>query len=735
MTFQGFAVGDSTRTPLLLKYDKPMALCCGFVSRRCELEPFHTRSMRVRQHTVTTWSVLLGTGLLVAGHAHAAQLGKLNVLSNSAEPFQAQIQIEAIRPEERKGLTAKLASPEAFKAARLELNPLLSNLKFEVQDAGQADKALLKISSDKPLPAGFLDALIELSWAGGRVAREYTIQVAEGKIKVPEIRPDQSLPTLSANKAAAPSAAPNEKSADKAAPAKPQTSTELAGTRRVQRGETLSGIASELAGKGVTLNQAMAALYEANPDAFIKGSVHLLREGVQLRIPSRSVMRSKSAQEALIVLADHDDRNVYAAAARRASLSTVGKQTAGQTAQGQVEAPPAKGSEATSAQDRLKIAPGGVSARNDAMAEELTAKNKALNEANERIALLEKNVSDLQKLLEMQKDVAPAATESAATEKPSAESTAATSAEGAPKVEVPVVTAEPPKAEPPAVEEPKKPEPVDQSALTWLLGGAGALVVAVLAGLIWRSRRKATPEALAVTDFESVQPDDEVDVAALKARAQEASTVEAVSNDELDLDELLNQQDPQPSAPPVPEFRIPDEPAQPFEPEPEPETPPMTAEPAPAAPEPQVEVRTTPVDLEFPEDSLETSPAQGTSILDDLDSLESGARSAQVELEALRQTQPPTTEPEPELEPEAPVSTQQSAADAFDQAMADLDLDLPGTETDPAVWQEVATKLDLAGAYVEIGDADGARELLQEIVQKGDAEQVKKAQALLATLG
>jgi len=46
----------------------------------------------------------------------------------------------------------------------------------------------------------------------------------------------------------------------------------------------------------------------------------------------------------------------------------------------------------------------------------------------------------------------------------------------------------------------------------------------------------------------------------------------------------------------------------------------------------------------------------------------------------------------------------------------------------------VATKLDLAGAYVEIGDADGAKELLNEIVKKGDVDQVRKAKALLATL-
>jgi pilus assembly protein FimV len=50
-------------------------------------------------------------------------------------------------------------------------------------------------------------------------------------------------------------------------------------------------------------------------------------------------------------------------------------------------------------------------------------------------------------------------------------------------------------------------------------------------------------------------------------------------------------------------------------------------------------------------------------------------------------------------------------------------------------WQEVATKLDLAKAYEEMGDKDGARELLKEVVKDGDAAQRGSAEQLLAKLG
>ncbi len=48
---------------------------------------------------------------------------------------------------------------------------------------------------------------------------------------------------------------------------------------------------------------------------------------------------------------------------------------------------------------------------------------------------------------------------------------------------------------------------------------------------------------------------------------------------------------------------------------------------------------------------------------------------------------------------------------------------------------EMATKLDLAVAYQEIGDKEGARELLDEVVRGGTPEQSEKAKSILQKLG
>ena len=48
---------------------------------------------------------------------------------------------------------------------------------------------------------------------------------------------------------------------------------------------------------------------------------------------------------------------------------------------------------------------------------------------------------------------------------------------------------------------------------------------------------------------------------------------------------------------------------------------------------------------------------------------------------------------------------------------------------------DVASKLDLARAYVEMGDHEAARELLSEVNVHGDADQKVEAQRLIDTLG
>jgi len=65
--------------------------------------------------------------------------------------------------------------------------------------------------------------------------------------------------------------------------------------------------------------------------------------------------------------------------------------------------------------------------------------------------------------------------------------------------------------------------------------------------------------------------------------------------------------------------------------------------------------------------------------------------------------------------------------------LADLNLDA-GPAGGGGGGEAVGTKLELAKAYLEIGDKDGAREILKEVAAEGSAAQKEEAQKLIASL-
>jgi pilus assembly protein FimV len=60
--------------------------------------------------------------------------------------------------------------------------------------------------------------------------------------------------------------------------------------------------------------------------------------------------------------------------------------------------------------------------------------------------------------------------------------------------------------------------------------------------------------------------------------------------------------------------------------------------------------------------------------------------------------------------------------------------ELASSDLEPVTMSEVGTKLDLARAYVDMGDPEGARSILQEVLAEGSAGQKQEAQRLLDSL-
>ncbi|MFL1465588.1 FimV/HubP family polar landmark protein [Marinobacter sp. HN1S83] len=90
-----------------------------------------------------------------------------------------------------------------------------------------------------------------------------------------------------------------------------------------------------------------------------------------------------------------------------------------------------------------------------------------------------------------------------------------------------------------------------------------------------------------------------------------------------------------------------------------------------------------------------------------------------------------------ETDVEPPVASDSLDADSRKTAIEDLDESDLGDDDDfdfLAGTDEAATKLDLARAYIEMGDVDGARDILEEVSLEGSDEQKTEAQDLLKNL-
>ena len=133
------------------------------------------------------------------------------------------------------------------------------------------------------------------------------------------------------------------------------------------------------------------------------------------------------------------------------------------------------------------------------------------------------------------------------------------------------------------------------------------------------------------------------------------------------------------------------------------------------------------IELGVPAEGARAMPERGLDFA--LPAEEEGAAPdfGALEAEAPLATEP-LPEPIPEFEAEALAVPPEAAASEHPAGAAEA-----GEEAfDAELREEVETKLDLARAYLEMGDHEGAREILQEVMGEGDSAQKAEAQKLLA---
>ena len=105
--------------------------------------------------------------------SQAAGLAGITVQSALGQPLAAEIQIVALQPEDFDLMQARIASPEAYKAAKLTYLPVIGQLRLAAEHRGEG--AVWKLTSVAPINEPTLHVLVEFTWPGGKLVQKYSI--------------------------------------------------------------------------------------------------------------------------------------------------------------------------------------------------------------------------------------------------------------------------------------------------------------------------------------------------------------------------------------------------------------------------------------------------------------------------------------------------------------------------------------------------------------------------------
>ncbi|MBE7926721.1 FimV family protein [Pseudomonas saudiphocaensis] len=471
---------------------------------------------------------------LTSEMVYALGVGEVTLKSALNQPLVAEIELldaKTLAPGE---VVPGLASAEDFSRAGIDRPYFLTDLTFTpvLRPDG---KNIIRVSSTKPVREPYLNFLVEVLWPSGRLLREYTL-LLDPPLYSPETTAAVAPQLPTAAPVARPTGAPRATS--QAAPARSSTAASPAGNEyKVASNDTLWEIA-ERTRQGGTVHQAMLAIQDLNPDAFIGGNINRMKNGQVLRLPSAEQIASRSQTEAIEQVAqqnaswrqgraqpvserqlDARQRSAAGAAPSRSETGDSLRLVAPETGKSTAGSDTGTAADAKALRDRLATAE-----------ESLDSSRRENLDLNDRLKDLEGQLEKLQRLMQLKDDQLAklqaqlgaepvgetAAPEEAVVASGSAEAEApgadiATEPEAAePETEVTPVAQEPESAAKPAPAAAPAPatpaappaEPVADSYLQQLMANplllaalGGSALLLLLVALMAVSRRNAMKEA------------------------------------------------------------------------------------------------------------------------------------------------------------------------------------------------------------------------------------------------
>ncbi|MBT8449157.1 MAG: hypothetical protein KJO69_05680, partial [Gammaproteobacteria bacterium] len=668
-------------------------------------------------------------------------------------------------------IIAKLGASEDFQRSGIERLYFLTRIQFESIQKPNG-QLIIRLTTKEAVKEPFLNFLVSLEWPNGRLLREYTVLLD------PPIFDDTPNTVVTPVETQRPSTQAPRRTQVQPEMTEPAYDGDVYGL--TTSSDTLWSIAKKVRpNSSVSVHRAMVALYDANPDAFMRGNINRLKRGAEIKIPSQQAFDQVTQREALRLIREHEEswRSGKAVSRRVMDASTPERDTRrpatnGDTQSGRLQLATEEqtqtgtgGSNAALTEEEnliLKEQKQALEDKAQADRERIENLERLLKLKNEQLATLQQNSNELQDVEDAQ--LTPEATEDTT-------ETAKTAEEMKPTPAEPVKT------------EPAKPEP---SIVDNLMAGAYNLylgilaLIALVAFFIMRARsntdvsysdaiqpntpeRKVTPKGLTADDipdtadeiladtddYEAVpnEPSDdsdpvgEADIYMAYGKFDQAeglllTSIEAAPNrtelhtkllecyaemgdkdkfeahlsnieETIDADNELSSivQELYQSSWPAGSYYTYDDTLAEFD-------------------EVAEEEVALDIDTEEVLDDTEEVLDDAEAVIDDAEEL------GEIdELEDLPSTEDVFGEVEDvdEIADELNFETESDLDEGSDESVDD-------SEEADVSEDDIDTQLDLAQAYVEMGDYEGAREIAEEVVENGTAAQKSKAQEILKSI-
>ena len=258
-----------------------------------QARPTEGEGVTVIKRLLLHWVPRFWVAALFTAPVWAVGLGELTVHTYLNQPLRAEVALIDTESIDISDLRVELASEQEFKRVGAERVFWLTQLRFEVQAEGLEKRVLL--TTDAPLREPYLDFVMAVRWPQGRLLRDYTALIdlppatTLGEDSVTQSLPDDVSPISDETAQPDPVTPRSSEALPQLVPslAEPAgASPPIAGSFYVVvQNDTLWRIASSVAPDRLSVEQVMLEIVRMNPQAFQRQNVNGLKAGYRLELP------------------------------------------------------------------------------------------------------------------------------------------------------------------------------------------------------------------------------------------------------------------------------------------------------------------------------------------------------------------------------------------------------------------------------------------------------------------